>query len=135
MAEFTTAATQTVAAQAAVLFTERPVGCTCGVAHRQGAGTFQLEGGNAFLVTFGANVAIATGGTVGPISIALTIDGEPVYSSTATVTPAAVGDFWNVHVSAVVRTCRCCATVSVRNVSTSGTAIDVANANLTITMA
>lgn len=133
MAEFTTTATQSVVANAAVLFTERPVGCTCGISHRAGSGVFQLEGGNTFLVNFGANIAAI--GAPGPISIALTIDGEPVYASTATVTPTVAGAFFNAQVSAVVRTCKCCSTISVRNVSASGVAISVANANLTITRA
>lgn len=133
MAEYATTATQTVTVNNPVLFSERPVGCTCGTSHRQGSGNITLDGGNTFLVTFGANIAITTGGTPGPISIALVLDGEPLYASTATVTPAAAGDFFNVHVSAIVRTCRCCATVAVRNVSASGGTIDVANANLTVT--
>lgn len=135
MAEYTNNATQTVAANSAVLFTEKAAGgCgNNGISHRQGSGVFGLGGGSAYLVTFGANIAVAAGGTAGPISIAIAIDGEALATSTATVTPAAVGDFWNVFVSAVVRTpCRCCATISVRNVSAGTTAIDVANPNLVI---
>lgn len=134
MAEYTNNVTQTVAANSAVLFTEKASGgCSCGICHRQGSGVFSLTPGDAYLVTFGANIAVAAGGTVGPIAVAIAIDGEALASSTAIVTPAAIGDQWNVFVSAVVRTpCKCCVTVSVRNVSASGTAIDVANPNLII---
>lgn len=134
MAEYTNSATQTVTANSAVLFTEKSSGgCSCGICHREGSGVFSLAPGEAYLVTFGANIAVAAGGTAGPISVAIAIDGEPLAPSTATVTPAAAGDFWNVFVSAVIRTpCRCCATVSVRNASASGGTIDVANPNLVI---
>jgi hypothetical protein len=43
-----------------------------------------------FKVTFGGNIAIPTGGTVGPISLAIAIDGEAVPATTMIVTPAAV---------------------------------------------
>lgn len=134
MAEYTNNATQAVTANSAVLFTERAAGgCSCGICHRQGSGVFSLAPGEAYLVTFGANIAVTTGGTPGPISVAIALDGEALASSTATVTPAAAGDFWNVFVSAVVRTpCKCCVSVSVRNVSASGGTIDVANPNLII---
>ena len=38
---------------------------------------------------FGANISIPTGGTVEAISIALAVDGEPLSSAVAIVTPAA----------------------------------------------
>jgi hypothetical protein len=81
-------------------------------------------------VSFNGNIAIATGGTVEPISIALTINGEELTNALATVTPAAIGDFFNVSVTTFVEIpCSCCVTVSVENVSDT-TAIDVANANI-----
>ena len=42
------------------------------------------------------NIAIPTGGAVSPISIALSVSGEPLASATAIVTPAAVEDYFNV---------------------------------------
>jgi hypothetical protein len=47
-------------------------------------------------------VAIPAGGTVGPISIALVVDGVVLPSSIAIVTPAAVGDFWHITIDDVV---------------------------------
>ena len=81
-------------------------------------------------MTFDANIAVADGGTVGEISVSLVIDGEPVGNAVAIVTPAAVGDFFNVSISTFVDIpCGCCASVAVENTST-GTAIDVQNANI-----
>jgi hypothetical protein len=82
-------------------------------------------------VWFGANIAVPTGGTVGEISIALSIDGEELGASTAIVTPAAVEEFFNVSVAAYIPVERgCCVTVAVEN--TSDQAINVQNANLII---
>ncbi len=49
-----------------------------------------------YLVDFGANIAIPTGGTVGAISIAYAVDGGTDQASTMIVTPAAVEEFFNV---------------------------------------
>lgn len=86
-----------------------------------------------YKVTFGGNVTVATGGTVGPVSVAIALNGEPLYSSTATVTPAAIGDLFNVFAKAVISVpCGCCLTVAIENVSDPATQIDVANANLIV---
>lgn len=80
---------------------------------------------------FGGNIAIPTGGAVGPISLAIAVEGEPLGSATATVTPAAVGDFFNVFAAVFVEVPRgCCVTVAVRNISTE--TIEVSNANLIV---
>ena len=84
-------------------------------------------------MVYGGNIAIPTGGTVGPISIAISVDGEALGSATATVTPAAVGDEFNVFAAALVSVPRgCCVTVSVKNVTTPAQTIEVENANLLI---
>jgi hypothetical protein len=83
-------------------------------------------------VSFGGNIAIPTGGTVGPISLAIAIDGEPVLATTMIVTPAAVEQFFNVKSSVFIDVPRCCCSqISVTN--TSDEAIEVQNANLIIT--
>ena len=129
---------QTVAEDANILFNDGTRCCRKGfVTHRDGAGIFRLKGASnvcktIYRVTFNGNIAVATGGTVGPITVALTEDGELLGNATATVTPAAVGDFFNVSVSTfVIIPCGCCVTVGVRNAS-DGTAIDVTNANIII---
>lgn len=139
MAEYVSSATQTVAAGQNILFTETPVCGNCNIMHRTGSGIVSLRGSNSccntarYKVTFGGNIAVATGGTVGPISVAIALNGEPLYSATATVVPAAIGDFFNVFAQAVVSVpCGCCLTVAVENVSDPATPIDVANASLIV---
>ena len=135
MAEFTSVALQTVAANANVLFTETPVESKSGgVMHREGSGIVTLRGcanqcRALYKVTFGANVAIPAGGTVGPISLAIAVDGEPLASATMIETPTAAEAFSNVFSAALIAVPRCCCvTVGVRNNGTDP--VDVQNANL-----
>lgn len=136
MAEYTASALQTVAVGQNVLFTETPVcGSNC-IVHREGSGVVTLRGQTnqcraRYRVSFGANIQIPTGGTVGEISIAIAIDGEPLASATAIVTPAAVEEFFNVFTSVFVEVPRgCCTSVAVENVSAQ--AIEVQNANIIV---
>lgn len=137
MAEFTNAAVQSVAAGQNVIFTETPVTPSRCIVHREGSGVVTLRGLTCqnrarFRVSFGANLAVPTGGTAGAISIAIAIAGEPLPASSAIVTPAAVSEYNNVHVDSFIDVpAGCCITVAVEN--TSGTAIDVQNANLIVT--
>lgn len=92
-----------------------------------------------YQVTFNGNIAIPEGGTVGPIAIALAIDGEPILTSRAIVTPAAVEEYFNVTSTAIITVPKgCCFTVAVENVSGPAAvggvdpAINVQNANLTV---
>lgn len=137
MAEYSYPLTQTVAEDENVLFLDGDRACRKGyVTHRAGSGVFRLKGANncgrtVYRVTFNANIAVAEGGTVGAISVALQEDGETLQNSVAIVVPAATGDFFNVSLSTfIVIPCGCCVTVGVENVS--DTAIDVANANIII---
>lgn len=92
------------------------------VVHRNGSGILTLRGitPNCFAryqVTFNGNIAIPTGGTVAAIATALAIDGEPLQSSRAIVTPAAVEQYFNVTSTAIITVPRgCCYTVAVENV-------------------
>lgn len=69
-------------------------------------------------MTFGANIAVPTGGTVGDISLAITIDGTTIPASQMTIPQAAVEEFSNVarSVNAAIW-CGCCESVSIRNMS------------------
>lgn len=137
MAEFTSSAIQTVAAGGNLPLTETSVkGSSC-VVHREGAGVVTLRGltnGQCFArfkVSFGGNIAIPTGGTVGAISVALAVSGEALTSATAIVTPAAVENYFNVFVAAFIEVPRgCCVTVALKNTSTQ--AISIANSNLIV---
>lgn len=137
MAEFTSVALQTVAANANVLFTETPVySKSGGVIHREGSGIVTLRGcvnqcRALYKVTFGANVAIPAGGTVGPVSLAISVDGEALGSATMIETPTAAEAFSNVFAAALIAVPRgCCVTVGVRN--TGADPVDVQNANLIV---
>lgn len=135
-AEYSAITLQTVEVDENIIFNNGFRACHKGfISHRDDSGVFFLKGTNngcraIYKVSFQANIAIATGGTVEPISIALTINGEQLGNSTAVVTPAAIGDFWNVSVDTFIDVpCSCCVTVSVENTSDT-TAIDVTNANI-----
>lgn len=154
MAEYTYNPVQTVEPGQNVILNDN-IPCNKGyVLHREESGIVILRGivncPNAsfarYQVTFNGNIALADGAEVGPISIALAIDGEPVLTSRAIVTPAATADdpptannFFNVTSTAIITVPKgCCFTVAVEN--TSGPAapggvapeILIQNANLTV---
>lgn len=138
MAEYSYAAVQTVEAGQNVLFNETPVSPSRCIVHRDGSGIVTLRGLTncqcraRFRVSFGANIAIPTGGTVGAISVALAIAGEPLPASKAIVTPAAADNYFNTYIDTFVDVpAGCCVTVAVEN--TSDQAISVQNANLIVT--
>lgn len=136
MAEFTASNIQTVAAGQNVPLTETAASSKPCIVHREGSGQVTLRGLTnqnraRFKVAFGGNIAIPTGGTVEAITAALAINGEALASATATVTPAAVENYFNIYVSAIVEVPRgCCLTVGMRNTSTQ--AVNFANSNLTV---
>lgn len=139
MAEYSANAVQTVNPSESIVFTEANDPCNLGfIRHRNDSGSFLLSGCNCgcnrngstrYLVDFGANIAVPTGETVGPISVAIAIDGATVVSSTMTVTPAAVEEYFNVSRATGVPIWNgCCETVTIRN--TSEIPILVQNANI-----
>ena len=136
-AEYSFVQSQIVAVDENVLFNNGYRACRKGfISHRDDSGIFFLKGSGCraiYRVTFNGNIAVAPaadGGVLGPISVALTINGETLGNATAIVTPAAIGDFFNVSITTFVDIpCGCCVTVSVENTSAS-TAIEVENANI-----
>lgn len=114
------------------------------VLHRNGSGILTLRGcgSNCFAryqVTFNGNIAVPEGGTVAAIAVALAIDGEPLQTSRAIVTPAAVEQYFNVTSTAIITVPKgCCYTVAVENVDAGvdglieSQTISVADANLTV---
>lgn len=134
--ELTANAIQTVATGANVLFTDTVVGGNCSIMHREGSGLVTLRGLTnqcraRYRVSFGGNIALPTGGTVGPISLAIAVNGEPVATTTMISTPAAVGEYNNVFSAIFLDIPKgCCSQISVRNTSTQ--AINVQNANLIV---
>lgn len=134
--ELTANALQTVSPDSNVVFTNTAVlGCPS-ILHREDSGLVTLRGLTnqaraRFKVYFGANVGIPIGGTVGPISLAIAINGEPIAVSTMITTPAAVEEFNNISRAIFVDIpAGCCSQISVRNLTE--TDIEVQNANLII---
>jgi len=128
MAEFVNALPQTVEVNANVLFNDTIVEPCPKVRHRSGSGIFTLKGGR-YQVFFNGNVAIPTDETVGPITMAISLNGEALQGGIMIVTPAAVEEFFNVAAMVYIDVpCNCCYTLSVRN--TGATPITVDDANL-----
>ena len=139
MAEYSFVPVQTIDVDENVTFMDGDRACRKGfVSHRSNSGIFFLKGSNngckaVYRVTFNANIAVSEGdgGVVGPISVAITINGEALGNATGTVVPAAAGDPFNVSlVTFVDIPCGCCVTVGVENVSDNDSSIDVTNANI-----
>ena len=147
MAEYTYNPIQLVEPNGNVILNDN-IPCPRGyVLHRNESGVVILRGivNNAcgwfarYQVTFNANIAVPEDGTVGPIAVALAIDGEPILTSRAIVTPAAMDEYFNVTSTAIITVPRgCCFNIAVENVSFGATAADpatainVQNANLTV---
>lgn len=151
MAEWTAVARQIVNPGEAIVFTENPRPCTKSlIKHRDDSGAFNLNGraltasemygcqcccmrDNSidYEVSFGANIAVPTGGTVGPISVAFSVGGFTLQGTTMIVTPAAVEEFFNVSRDTGVPVFKgCCQDFAIIN--TSSIPIAVENANVKI---
>lgn len=136
--EYSFITTQSVDIDENILFLNGNRCCKKGlIMHNDSSGVFRVKGVSnccktIYKVHFNANIAIAEGGTVEPISVALTQNGEVLRNAVAAVTPAAIGDFFNVSLETFIELpCGCCDTITVRNISDT-TAIDVINANIVI---
>ena len=139
---------QEVSLNAPILF-DASIPCRSGnVFHEDETGNFILRGlvNNKcscyahYQVTFNGNIAIPEGGTVTPIAIALTVNGEPRLTSRAIFTPAAVEEFGNVTSTAIIKVPKgCCFSLGVDSVPatadptvTPAPVIEAQNVNLTI---
>lgn len=148
---------QTVLLNNPILFNGSTCQCNCRcnggcskVYHDDGSGIFILSGknsnsfstGNEYQVTFNGNIAIPDGGTVGPIAVAIMVNGETDVGSRSIYTPAAVDEYGNVTATTVIKVPKCCGcfTMSVDYVSgivddpagVPAPSILVENGNLTI---
>ena len=139
---------QTVPLNQSAIF-ESSIPCRNGsVIHSDGSGVFILRGivNNPYApfaryrVTFNGNIAIPTGGTVGPIAVALTENGEPRQESLAISTPTVVNSFGNVTSVATITVPRGLGySISLRAVAppadltdTPAAAVVIRNANIVI---
>lgn len=146
MPEYVENSVQTIALGESIPL-DASIPCTSGyVIHEDGTGTFVLRGVSnrcsaMYKVTFNGNIAVPDGVTVGPIAIALALNGDARSASRAIVTPAADEEYFNVTTTGIITVPRGTAfTVSVKAVSAlnpggTGTptpSLNVQNANLTI---
>ena len=145
MAEYIEVAPQEVALNNALVFTAS-IPCTKGyVYHEDGTGNFTLRGvtNNCFAryqLVWNGNVQIPEGGTVTPIGITISVNGETRPSSLAIATPAAAEEYTNLTSTCIITVPKgCCFNVAVRYVSgvTDGTTtpaptIEVSNSNLVV---
>lgn len=126
MAEFAFNAEQNIPANQPIPL-QTVIGCNRGyVLHREGSGILTLRGivnnpcsGFArYQVLFKSNIAVPTGETVGPIDLAITIDGEPIPTSIVEVTPAAVEEYFGVVTFANITVPKgCCINIAIENVT------------------
>lgn len=145
-AEYLAIAEQNVSLNAPVVFTAS-IPCNRGyVYHEDETGIFILKGitNNCFAryqITYNGNIAVPDGGTLTPIAVAISVNGEARPSSTAIFTPQAVDEFGNVTSTAIVTVPKgCCFSLAVRYVdaTVADPAVDptptivVANSNLVI---
>lgn len=145
MAEYLENAVQLVTLNNAAVFNSS-IPCNRGYIYfENGTGIFVLRGitSNCFAryqAVFNGNIAIPEGGTVSPISVAISVNGETRNTSIATVTPAAVQEYNNVTSTAIITVPKgCCFSVAVRAVApetdtavTPAPTIELRNANLVI---
>ncbi len=127
MAEYRMNAVQTVPANGTVVFSNDFFPCMKGlIVHQDDSGLFQVRGVvnnpcaeyGKLKINFGANVAIPTGGTVEPITLAITVNGVTEPATTMISTPAAVEEFNNVSREVEIPIPRgCCQNVSITNTS------------------
>lgn len=145
-AEYLANALQAVSLNAPVIFTAS-IPCNRGyVYHEDETGIFILRGITCnqcfatYQVNFNGNIQIPEGGTVTPIAVAITVNGEPRLTSKAIFTPAAAEEFGNVTSTAIIKVPKgCCFSLSVEAVPASADptvtpapVIDVQNANFVI---
>lgn len=147
-AEYLANAVQEVTLNAPIIFSAS-IPCNRGwVYHEDETGIFILRGivncptacFATYRVTYNGNIDIPEDGTVTPIAVAITVNGEPRPTSRAIFTPAAVDEYGNVTSTAIIKVPKgCCFSLSVESVPattdptvTPAPVINVQNSNLVI---
>lgn len=130
-------AIQTVAVNQDVLFTNTSVRGCPSILHREGSGIVTLRGlanGQCrarFRVSFGANIAVPEGETVGPVELTIAINGEGIPSSRMVSTPLDVDSYNNVSADIFIDVpIGCCTQLSIKNTGT--IPVNVQNANMIV---
>lgn len=113
-------AIQTVPVNQDVLFTGTSVRGNASIMHREGSGIVTVRGlinGQCrarFRAVFGANIAVPTGETVGPVELSIAINGEGVPTSRMISTPIDVENYNNVSADIYIDVpIGCCTQLSV----------------------
>ena len=127
MAEYRMNAVQTVSPNSSVVFSNDFFPCNKGlIVHQNDSGLFQVRGivnnpcaeYGKLKINFSANVAIPEGGTVEPITLAITVNGVTEPATTIISTPAAVNEYNNVSREVEIPIPRgCCQNVAITNTS------------------
>lgn len=134
--EITANAIQTVEVNNDVMFSDTAVPGCPSIIHREGSGLVTLRGIGRqcrarFHIHFGANIAVLLGQAAGPISLDISINGEPFQTTKMIVSPTNPDRYNNVSTSAFIDVpVGCCTTIAVKN--TSNIPISVQNANLIV---
>ena len=138
-AEYGNIQDQTVEDNQNVLF-NNVVPCVRGlILHDDGSGIFTIKPQVTnpcaryvrLLVLFHGNVSIPAGGTPGPISFAISINGEADQTVVATTTPTAAEALFNIGLAKLITIPVCCCTqIAVKNIT--GAAVDVNKPHLII---
>lgn len=130
-------AIQTVPVNQDVLFTGTSVRGNASIMHREGSGIVTVRGlmnGQCrarFRAVFGANIAVPTSETVGPVELSIAINGEGVPTSRMISTPIDVENYNNVSADIYIDVpIGCCTQLSVQNVGT--IPVSVQNANFIV---
>lgn len=130
-------AIQTVPVNQDVLFTGTSVRGNASIMHREGSGIVTVRGlmnGQCrarFRAVFGANIAVPTGETAGPVELAIAINGEGVPTSRMISTPIDIENYNNVSADIYIDVpIGCCTQLSVQNVGT--IPVNVQNANFIV---
>lgn len=118
MAKYITSTDQNVALNGTIPFDIVSIPCNKGNVIPITTGVLTLKGNTSnrfarYDVTLQGNLSIPTGGAVTPIAVAITLNGVAIPDSVAIVTPAAVGDVWNINTSVTITVpCGCCVSIS-----------------------
>lgn len=125
--EYLSNAVQSVALNTPIIFNDS-IPCRKGyIYHEDGTGIFILRGivnnnrcntAAQYQVTYEGNIAIPTGGTAGPIAVAITVGGEPKLTSRAIYTPTDADVYDHVTSTAIIKVPRgCCFSIAIEAVS------------------
>lgn len=138
--EITANASQAVTSGNNILFTNTTIQGNCSIIHREGSGLVTLRGTPngqyraRFRIYYSGNIKADSSETVEGVTLlsaALSLNGEPIDTTTMIVTVGDTTSIYNINTCTYVDVpTNCCATIAVRNISS--ITIDAINSNLII---